>query len=212
MVGRRILKSAAVGESRLFRLPLKRPNGGAPEKQPEPTPEELLRQAVVEAEEIRKQAYEEGQRRGYQEGIAQSRTEAEKIRNAARSVLREAEDVRRRILDELESEVRMLAVEIAEKLVARQLELDPASIAAVVHEALEAVRERENVVVYAHPSHVEHLRKAAPKLKELLPAGAALRIIGDAELDEGGVLVETERGLVDATTDVRWREILKALK
>lgn len=176
------------------------------------TPEELLQQARLEAEEIRKQAFDEGQRQGYRDGIEQSRTEADEIRGRARGVLREAEETRRRTLDELEHEVRSTAVMIAEKLVAKQLDLDPETIIAVAREALEVVRERESVVLYAHPAHVVHLQEAVQELKaQLLPEGAVLRIIGDAELETGGCLVETEQGLVDATRDVRWREVLKAL-
>lgn len=211
LLSNRILKQAAVGENQPVRLMLRQPVGDA-SGQPELTPEELLQQVRLEAEEIRKQAFDEGRRQGYRDGIEQSRTETEEIRGRARGVLREAEEIRRRTLDELEPEVRGVAVAIAEKLVARQLDLDPETIVAVAREALEVVRERESVVLYAHPADVVHLQEAVQELRaQLLPEGAVLRIIGDAELETGGCLVETEQGLVDATREVRWREVLKAL-
>lgn len=204
--GARILKKAELGDSRPVKLPLKQPDEVSA-----PRPKAEQEAARLEAEEIRTKAYEEGRRQGYQEGIAQAWIEAEQIRNRARSMVREVEEIRRRTLDELENDIRALAVAIAEKLVARQLELDPEYITAVAREVLEVVRERENIVLYAHPSHVVHLQDAYPKLKAALPENAALRIISDAGLEEGGCLVETEQGLVDASRDVRWQEILKAL-
>ncbi len=210
-LNRRILKRVPVGDYP-FRLPLKRSEEERPDEEAVTKPEELLAQARAEAEEIRRRAYEEGRHEGYREGLAQARAEAEAIRQRARNVLREAEATRRRILDELEPELRELAVEIAEKIVARQLELQPDSIAAVAREALTAVRDRESVVIYVHPSQLLHLQRALPELQALLPENASVRIIGDADLKTGGVLVETERGLVDATVDVRWRQVLKALE
>lgn len=210
--GVRILKQAPLGDQHPVQLALRQPGGDGAGDREYAGMEDLRAQAEAEAEEIRNRAYEEGKRRGYADGLAQARSEAGEIRERAREVLREAEAVRRRILTELEPEIRELAVEIAEKLVARQMALEPETIAAVAREALETVRERENVVIYAHPSHTEHLQRAAAELKKLLPAGAVLRVVGDADLEAGGVLVETEEGLVDATADFRWREILKALE
>ena len=209
--GRRILKGAPPGDSRPFQLALKCPAGRGPNGEALETPEALRARAVAEAAEIRRQAHEEGRRAGYQEGLARARAEAEEIRNRARSVLREAEETRRRLLDELAPALRDLAVAIAEKIVARQLDLQPDCVAAVAQEALAALRDREHVVVYAHPSQVPHLQKARPALQALCAENAAVRIIGDEEVKPGGVLVETEQGLVDATVDVRWREVLKAL-
>jgi len=216
----RILKGAAVGAQQPFELTLKRADGAAPDElmsgtEPAGTadPAVVLELARIEADEIRKRAYEEGWQQGYREGFEQARHEAGKLREAARSVLREAEELRRRTLDDLSPEIRTLAVAIAEKLVAGELEQNPETITAVAREALEAVRERESVVLYVHPSHAATLREAVPKLKSaLLSEGAALRVIGDAGLDRGGCLVETEQGLVDATTEVRWREVLRALE
>ncbi len=214
------MKGAAVGDKQLFQLTLKRADGEAPEEfmsGSEPAgaadPAVVLQLARIEADEIRKLAREEGWRQGYREGLEEARDEADQIRDAARGVLREAEELRRRTLDDLQPEIRALAVAIAEKLVAGHLEQNPETITAVVRETLEAVRERESVVLYVHPSHVAVLLEAVPKLKSaLLPEGASLRIIGDAGLERGGCLVDTEQGLVDATTQVRWREVLRALE
>lgn len=207
----RVLKKTAVGENQSVQLALRQVVEGV-SGQSRSTPDELLQQARLEAEEIKKQAFDEGWQQGYRDGIEQSRTEAGEIRDRARGVLREAEETRYRTLEKLESEVRGVAVVIAEKLVARQLDLDPETIVAVAREALEVVRERESVVLYAHPADVVHLQEAVQELRaQLLPEGAVLRIIGDAELETGGCLVETEQGLVDATREVRWREVLKAL-
>lgn len=207
--GGMILKKAKLGDNATFRLPLREMAVAAQALQPDF--EALRRELQAEVDELKRQAEEEGRRQGFSEGLEQARSEAGEIRSRAQAVLREAEEIRRQILDELEAEIRSLAVEIAEKLVARHLVLDPETIAEVAREALEMVRDRESVVIYAHPSYVGHLQGAASRLKELLPEGAVLRIVGDAGLAVGGCLVETEQGLVDATTDVRWQEILKAL-
>jgi len=208
----RILKSAAVGDQQPFQLMLKGADGGSPDELMSGSePEKVLQLARIEADEIKKRAYDEGWREGYQEGLEQAREEAVRVREAARGVLRETEALRRQTLEELAVEVRTLAVAIAEKLVAGQLELGPETIAAVARETLDAVRERESVVLYVHPTHAGALLEAVPVLKTLLPEGASLRIIGDAGLERGGCMVETEQGLVDATTEVRWEVLRQAL-
>lgn len=169
--------------------------------------EKLLEQAEQEAEELKAKA----QQQGYQDGLQQAAGEAEKIRRQAREVLQQAEEIRRQTLEQMEQEILNLAVEIAEKFVAAQLKLDPEMTVEVAKEAVQLVKDREQVIIYVNPGEVNIYMQKKEELKQALPEHTALNIIADPQVKPGGCLINTEQGMVDATADSRWQEIIKAV-
>lgn len=179
----------------------------------------IIRQANLESEQIKKDAYREafdrglreGREQGYREGMAKAEEEAAAIRAQARDVLDQAEKIRRSTLEAMESEIVDLAREIAEKLLALQLTLEPEAVLGVVKEALRLVAGRLSVVLYVSPFELELVKSKKSEMLSLLPAKAELQVIADPSIQPGGCRVETERGSVDATLERRKGELLKVL-
>lgn len=169
--------------------------------------ESLLQEAQVEGEILK----EEAQHQGYDQGIQSAATEASKIRHQAQQVLQQAEQTRQQTLDDMEEEIIVLAVEIAEKLLVTQLRLDADIVAEVAKEALKLVRDRERVTLYVPPQEVDIYLDHKPQLAQALSDRAKLSIIIDEQIAPGGCMIQTEQGMVDATIDTRWQQVLAAV-
>ncbi|MBI2981083.1 MAG: hypothetical protein HYY44_02075 [Deltaproteobacteria bacterium] len=152
--------------------------------------EEVLIRAVEEKAQEKTRGHEEGR----QEGLAEL---------TGRIV--EAEAEREKILSGQESEIIGMVMEIAGKIVARELE--KGAVIDIVREALnKAIGDR--VVVKVHPNDRKRLEKELPPFVDPMKT---LQLREDAGVTPGGCLVETELGTVDARLETQWAAIRKAL-
>ena len=181
--------------------------------------DEEAKQITVKARERYEGAYKEGYEQGYRESYEKAYREAmEKvddeavsIRLAAWEILRSAEAERKNTLLEVEEEVLSLSVQISERLVAKQLDLNRETVLNIVQEALRLLADRDSFIIVANPAEVEMIRRNKNLFMHLLAEGAGLKIIGDPDVTQGGCRVETERGQVDASLKSRWQALLQSL-
>lgn len=169
--------------------------------------EEIVEAARAESDKIRQEA----QQQGYMDGLKAAENEGEKIRQQAQQVLHQAEETRRQTFNEMEQEIINLAVTIAEKYLATQLRLDGNIVVEAAKEALHLVRDREQVTLYVNPEEAAVYLGSKQELEQVLSDRATLSIIMDEQVKPGGCLVQTEQGIVDATVDARWQEVIKAV-
>ena len=190
------------------------------------TAEGLIKEARLEGETIKNNvlllAREEGEKiaadaratgfaEGYREGIAKAEAEGEKIRAIAQDVLRQAEESRKEMMESLEGKMIELSVEIAEKMIAAQLTLEPETVCNIAKEALSLVENRMLVVLYINPAELPLYENKMDELKSLLPLRAELQLITDADVQTGGCRIETDSGTVDTTLETRRDAIMVAL-
>lgn len=179
--------------------------------------DEIIRQTRIQIEEIKQEAYHkayelglaEGLNKGYREGLSRAEQEADSLRSQAREVLAQAEQIRRKTMESLENEIIELARDIAERLLSKNLE--PETVINVAEESLRLVSDRMSVFLYVNPSDMEPVENKKERLLRLLPAGATIHFITDSGISPGGCLIETEKGLVDATLEKRKSELMDAL-
>ncbi len=171
-----------------------------------------MEDARREAVEIKREARESGFQEGRKEALAKATVEANAIKEQARSVLRQAEEIRRQTFDSLEDEIIILANDMAGKILFAELRQNPEIIMGVAREAVEMLKNRDEVVLYVNPSETAIIEKRVDELKTLLPPKAVLHIISDAGVSPGGVVAETRHGRVDANIGTRWQALMQALK
>lgn len=153
------------------------------------------------AEAERGRALAEAEERGLREGMAR-----------AGALLAAAAEERDRALAAAEPDVGALAIEIARKVLGR--ELSEAGSRAVFDLAALAVAEargRRFVTLRVSPADVEAIRSSGARLAALLDNGA-LSIREDASLARGDVVVETEAGRIDARVETQLALLATALE
>ncbi|MBZ4686937.1 MAG: flagellar assembly protein FliH [Clostridia bacterium] len=185
--------------------------------------DEILKKARLEADKLlektqstisslEQKAYEEGYEKGYQDGWQSVKKEAEKIYESASEVLRQAEEIKKKIYSETEEELIDLAIDMAEKLVCRQLDLVPETIVDIARAACQQKRESQKFVIYVNPSHLEILRTRKQDIISELDSPANIQIIADSNLEPAGCRVETEQGYIDGTLQTMLEKLGLAIK
>jgi len=152
-------------------------------------------------------ASEQGFRDG--EAAARKKLEAEYRQSAAKLAEAIAELPQRRAeaLRRAEADTVRLAIEIARRVVHRELSVDPGALGGLIKAALEKLINHEILKVRVHPGLEKILAEyLARDLK-----GRTVEIAVDASQAPGGVIFEIARGSLDASVDTQLREIERGL-
>ena len=103
---------------------------------------------------------------------------------------------------DLAAAVAAAATSLARQIVRSELATDPALVARVAEQAIDALLlSARHIVLRVHPD--DHALVAAGAAEVIAERG--IRIVADAQISRGGCLVESDIGLVDATIEERWR-------
>jgi flagellar assembly protein FliH len=154
-----------------------------------------------------REARAEGQREGEAVGRKRAAAELEPvIARLARSI-DEVARLRAGLRKEAEGDLVRLALAIAQRILRRQLAVDPEALHGLVLAALEKLQGQEISRVKVHPSHAAAVAAALPP-----PAGGPpVEVIPDPSCEVGGVVFETTRGNLDASFESQLREIERGL-
>jgi flagellar assembly protein FliH len=123
----------------------------------------------------------------------------------ARSI-EEMGGMRARFRREAEADLIALAMAIARRVLRREVAVDPEALHGLVLGALEKMQSQEVRRVKVHPSHAAMV---AACLREA--GGLAVEVVADAAREPGAVILETERGNLDASVESQLREIERGL-
>lgn len=164
--------------------------------------------AEAEAEALRVREAAEGEARSLRErAYAEGREEA---LSELTELILEARERRDAALAEAERDLLRLAVKLAEKIIGREVERDPATLADIVANALRHARQNETFTVRVSPADLPLVEAYRARLD---PAGRArfLDIVADPRVGHGGCVIESESGTIDAQLDTQLRVLERAL-
>jgi flagellar assembly protein FliH len=154
--------------------------------------------------EIEREAYQKAFAAGQQSGLemAEKKTEAV-VKRFSRS-LEEVAGLRERIIKTAERDLVELSIEIAKKLVHREVQIDEKIIATLVRVALDRLSMKKGIKVTVNPSDSEILTE---ELKDLLDEEGSIELRTDDDLRRGDCLVESDYGSIDARISEQFKEI-----
>ena len=158
----------------------------------------ILARAEADAARVREEARSSGFAEGFATGQAEARAQLEPAAAALGDALAGVRDLRERSADAVERHAVDLAIQIAEKVLAGTLAIEPDRVLDVVRGSLHAIIEREQVVVQVNPDDLELVRATATDLAASLGGMEHLEIQQERRVPRGGALVRTSLGEVDA--------------
>ena len=169
----------------------------------------LLRKSQLQAAEIEKEAYE----RGFNEGQKAGKEVGEKMVEASLKqyalTLEELANLRTQVLSASEREVVTLALEIARKVVKREVTIDEDIILALVKVAMKRLGEESVMTVRLNPRDVQSILRFRNGAATGSVLTDAIKLVEDPLISRGGCLIETESGIIDARVEEQFREIEK---
>jgi len=96
-----------------------------------------------------------------------------------------------------------LAVEIARRVLHRELTVDTSALGALIKAALEKLQAQEVYRVRVHPDQAKIVRSCLDDMGR----SPAIEVIHDASQQKGGAVFEISRGALDASVETQLREI-----
>lgn len=148
---------------------------------------------------------------GFQAGQAAVRKEMEEqIRGALARLAATVEEVaaaRAETIRRAEADTVHLAVEVARRILHREISLDSNALEALIHAALEKLQGHEIYRVRVHSELVGLMRHCL----EQSGRHQSVEVIADPIQPRGGAVFEIARGTLDASVDTQLREIERGL-
>lgn len=165
----------------------------------------LISRAREEADAIREAAAKEG----YQNGLEQAKSDIEDLKNSISAFA----GAKQEVFDKIAPQILEISVDIAKKIIKKELAQSPDILLESVHEIMKGLsKEETKITIRANPSQVSMLKGEVPEIAENLGLEAKIMVIPDDSVMEGGCVVTTTNGVVDATIETQLAIISEALK
>jgi len=162
---------------------------------------EVLERARAEADEIRRQAHEEGLAAGLAAAQASSQHRGDEPARSTATVLgglvQQIERARAEWLLRWERNLIDLAVAMAERIVRREVREHPQLALELVRESLELAAGCARIRLTLHPEDLAALNVPIRQLAQQLGRVAETELVADAALQRGECRVTTDHGEID---------------
>gem|GEM_PF-838086 len=175
--------------------------------------------AEKQAEELKalkeKEGYEAGFDRGYYEGLAKGKSEMDTKYSGVVSVLHSiskgALAEKQKIINAAEEDAVNLSIDIARKIVDRELSVSKDIIVNFVKEAVKAIEKKEKITIYTNPADLDLIKSHREDFMALTDINEVLHILPDDMLEPGECRLESENQIVDTDINYQFGEIKKNL-
>ena len=170
--------------------------------------QEIMEGANMDMGKIKSEAKAQGLEEGKKEGeikVAENIAEAIEVLNSA---IKE----RKKIIHDSEGELLRLSQKIAEQIVRSEISLNKDVLLNIIAEAVNRVSDRESVIIKVNRDDLEYIKQYKDKIASMMDGIRNLTIIEDTQVEQGGCIVETNLGFVDARISTKLSLIEQALK
>jgi flagellar assembly protein FliH len=156
---------------------------------------------------IEEEARNKGQKAGYEEGWAAGSAEVERLVGRIHVIIEKVTEKRQEIIEGTETQIVQLVLHIAKKVVKVISENQRNVVINNVLQALRKLKTRGDVVVRVN---LEDLKVTSEHVKEFLSLVEnvkSITVMEDTSVDQGGAVVETDFGEIDAKIASQFAEI-----
>lgn len=186
--------------------------------------EQQAQNCLTAAEEqiasLKQNAYDEGYTKGYEEGFAKGQNEAalqsKKIIDdsvqKANAAFNAAQKAAQEMVISSERQIIDIAMSVAKKILARELDENPMVILPIVGEALEKVKDQEKILIRVSNEDYPIILQAKNDFQMLVGRDGVLTIAIDQTISTGSCMIDTPYGTVDARFDTKLEMLEKALR
>ncbi len=154
--------------------------------------------ALQAAEIDKEQAHAAGLVEGFEKGKQAVTGELENVIQRLRQAYMDIEKYRKLLYLKAEEDAVELALAVARKIIGQEIAVDREIVLNVVKRALEKVIDHEKVKIRINPSDLETVKTALFQFLPLVENLENIHFEADAAITDGGCIVETNFGNIDA--------------
>lgn len=168
--------------------------------------EESKKRIIEEANHISDKILEEARLKGYAEGEAKRKQETEEYILHISEVLEELKQAQEEYFDDYAAELKLLSLEIAEKVIAQKLSEEPSSLFPLIRSAVKSIREVNWIKVEISDKFKEVAADFEKSLSELKPE-QSVEVELRRDANPGTCVVHTSEGVTIATVKTQLENI-----
>ena len=165
----------------------------------------LISRAREEADTIRESASKEG----YQAGLEQAKADIDALKQTLTAFMNAPQDV----YEQIAPDILEISVDIAKKIIKKEVSEDPQVLMNTIVEVMKGLsKEETKVVLRVNPTQVDITKQSVPEILNLAGMDTKVVVLSDENITEGGCMVTTTNGVVDATIETQLSVISEALR
>lgn len=164
------------------------------------------------AREIEEKVYAKGFARGEKAGIESGNEKIEFVVNSMNQGLLELNKIRQNVYFETEQEIVKLAMAIARKIVCNEIRVNKDTVVNVVKEAVKKVEGNEKVKVKLSGNDFQFIKGQKPAMIDKINSIENVVFEMDESIPDGGCIIETESGNIDARLEKQFQAIEEAFE
>lgn len=162
-------------------------------------------------EQFRQEAYNEGYQEGYKSAEEDVYNQYHDFIAQSKQFLQEAYDLKEHIIQESDQVIIELSVEIAKKIIKKEINDDSTIPLNMIKEILKETKETERISIFVCPDDFAYIHSARLDLLRDLNGQIELSVYPDPSIEEGGTIIRTSNGTLDAKIDTQLEEIKNIL-
>jgi len=173
----------------------------------------ILKKAYEEADKITN-SIEEAKLNGYNDGYNEAKIKYMSLISEAVSIKEDASKKYAQILEDMESDIVEIILNIAKKVLTTEISQNKEVIFNLVKEAIDACKSKNKVLLKLSPNDYDYVISDSKKIDSMIDAKRieSFEVIKDSTLEDGDCIAETPYGNVDTSVRVKLEKIEKIFK
>ncbi len=167
--------------------------------------EDAKKKAQKEYDVIKNQAYEEGFKKGEQDGLYKFQNDAKEGLRSLETLASSSFDLKKNIIDSASRDIVELVSVIADKVCHQKFNEDV--LHKITLDAIKQLNDKESITIIVNPKLVENINNLASDFRAEIPKLQSLKILEDNSLSADGVIVETLNTRLDSRISSQIAEI-----
>jgi len=161
---------------------------------------EANEQAAAIADQAKNEGYLEGFSKGFEEAVQEFKDENTPKAVMIADLLEGLSDHHTQLVRQSEDDLVDLALAVAQKIVGKAVETDPAIIAQMLHGIIDENKREEYIKITLSPDLTAIKAKAGKDVRSLLEKlGANVSVVNDPAAPKDSIMMETPKGVVDVS-------------
>lgn len=162
-------------------------------------------------EEEKRRGYEEGYQLGIEDGNLHAKEQYQIHLQKAADILEQAYQEKAAIIQEADPFVIELTMAIAKKVIQQELKTNPDVLLHIIKQTLSSVYETDSISIGVAPEDFSFVQKQREQLLAMDNGQIEIKVFPDYSIQQGGCIIRTSSGSVDARIDVQLSEIKQVL-
>ncbi len=171
--------------------------------------EEARKKAQSEYESIKQQAYQEGFKKGEEDGNAKFNQDASEGLSSLNTLAETSYAMKKNIIDSATRDIVELVCVIADKVCHQSF--DDSVLYKITQDAIKLLNDKENITIIVSPLLVDAINKIIPDFRNSIQNMETLKVKEDSSLSADGVIVETPSTRLDSRISAQISEIAQKM-